>query len=120
MKKVLGGVLIAACLVLAVHFSFSSRAYNVILITIDTLRADHVSCLNPHALRTPNIDRIAEEGTLFTNAVSLIPITLPAHTSILTSRRPHEELLFDNGQFLQLNSPTISEILAKDNYQTAA
>src|SRR5436309_1198757 len=120
MKKIFGGFVVAVCLLLAIHFSFSRRAYNVVLITIDTLRADHVSCYNPHAQATPNIDRIADHGTLFTNAVSLIPITLPAHTSILTSRRPHEELLFDNGQFLQPNTPSISEILAREKYQTAA
>jgi Sulfatase len=120
MKKILGGLLVAVCLLVAIHLSFSRRNYNVILITIDTLRADHVSCYNPNARSTPNIDRIADHGTLFLNAVSLIPITLPAHTSIMTSRRPHEQLLFDNGQFLQLNTPTISEILSKEKYETAA
>ena len=65
MKKIFGGFVVAVCLLLAIHFSFSRRAYNVVLITIDTLRADHVSCYNPHAQPTPNIDRIADHGTRY-------------------------------------------------------
>src|SRR5262249_6540261 len=76
---------------------FSYRDYNVLLITIDTLRADYLSCYSSTAPATPNIDRIAHEGVLFTNAYSLIPITFPSHTAILTSHAPFEWHVFNNG-----------------------
>jgi membrane-anchored protein YejM (alkaline phosphatase superfamily) len=101
------------------HWIYSPRRYNVLLITIDTLRSDHLSCYNSRSAPTPNINRIAQEGVMFTNAHSLIPITLPAHTSILTSHRPHKESVFDNGNFFVGKSPLLSEILRKENYQTA-
>lgn len=76
-KKVAFILLLLATLIIAANLFFSYRDYSVILITIDTLRADHLSCYNPNAAPTPNIDSLAERGTMFTNAFSLIPITLP-------------------------------------------
>ena len=52
---------------------------NVLLISIDTCRADHLSCYGFGRETTPNIDNIARRGVLFENAVSPVPITLPAH-----------------------------------------
>ena len=54
----------------------------VILISIDTLRADHLSAYGYRAVQTPNIDAFAEQGTLFAHADSQIPLTLPSHASL--------------------------------------
>ncbi len=61
---------------------------NIILFSPDTLRADHLSCYGYKNIKTPNIDKIADEGVLFTNCVSHAPWTLPAFTSVLTSLYP--------------------------------
>src|SRR5215510_3838228 len=120
MKK----ILIAAAIILlifgAIHFYFSYRSYNIVLITIDTLRADFLSCYNPKAKRTQNIDLIARKGVLFRNAFTLIPITLPSHTSILTSRMPHDISLFTNGEIFNHKAvPMVTDFLKKKGYNTA-
>jgi arylsulfatase A-like enzyme len=120
MKKL---ILIAALLLLVpifLHSIYSFRRYNVILITIDTLRADYVHCYNPGAAPSPAIDRIAANGVLFSNAFTLIPITMPSHTSILTSRQPYELGLFNNGDRFDHRVPMISDLLKKKGYDTAA
>jgi len=53
----------------------ATRAPNIVLITIDTLRADRVSCYDSDLVETPNIDRFADEGVLFSNAASTVPFT---------------------------------------------
>jgi choline-sulfatase len=68
----------------------------VILISIDTLRADHLPAYGYQKVRTPNIDGLAAEGVLFENAYSHAPQTLPAHTSILSGQLPFEHGVRDN------------------------
>jgi len=58
---------------------------NILLIIIDTLRADHLGCYGYRGIKTPHIDRLAEEGILFTNATCQVPLTLPSHCSLLTT-----------------------------------
>jgi arylsulfatase A-like enzyme len=117
-KKVLFLGLFIAILVSLYGF-FSFRSMNVILITIDTLRHDYLSCYSREAPSTPVVDSIAREGVLFTNAHTQIPITLPAHSSIFTSLPPHELSVFNNGDILNDKVPVLAEILAKEGYQTA-
>ena len=62
----------------------------VILISIDTLRADHLPAYGYTRVRTPNIDALAAEGTVFERAYSHAPQTLPAHTALLSGRLPFE------------------------------
>jgi arylsulfatase A-like enzyme len=119
MKKLLPVILILIVILLP-HLLYSYRQYNVLLITIDTLRADHLSCYNPQASKTPNIDEMARAGTLFSNAYSLIPITLPAHTSIFTSRSPYESSVFNNGDMVGDKAPVLAVDLADAGYHTAA
>ncbi len=91
---------------------------NVVVITADTLRADHVSSYGYFAPTTPNIDRFAEEGILFTNAFSQIPHTPPSHWSIFTGLYPFRHGMFtpkDNGSGLQ----TLPGILKEKGYVTA-
>jgi arylsulfatase A-like enzyme len=70
---------------------------NVLLITVDTLRADHLSCYGYYLKTSPNIDRLASEGVRFTGAHTTIPLTGPAHLSLLTSRHPQEHGARRNG-----------------------
>src|SRR4030042_6954052 len=77
-----------------------ARPENVILITLDTQRADYISAYEPANAATPNIDFLAREGTLYRNAYSLIPITLPSHASLFFSEPPHQIRNYTNGQKL--------------------
>ena len=120
MKKIVPAVLLLGLLAFLPHAVYSYRDYNVLLITIDTLRSDFLSCYNPKASPTPNIDRLAKRGVAFKKAFTLIPITLPAHAAMLTSHPPHETNVFDNGHFFLHKTPLLSEILAKKNFKTAA
>jgi len=120
MKKIVISILLLCLLAFLPHIIYSYRDYNVLLITIDTLRSDFLSCYNPKASPTPNIDRLAKQAVLFRKAFTLIPITLPAHASMLTSHPPHETNLFDNGQVFLHKTPLLSEILSKKNFKTAA
>ena len=70
--------------------SYSSADGPIILISIDTLRADHLPAYGYTRVRTPNIDALAAAGTLFEHAYSHAPQTLPAHTSILSGQLPFE------------------------------
>ena len=63
-------------------------ALNVVLITIDTLRADHVGCYGYKQIKTPNIDGLAADGVRFERAFAVVPVTLPSHTSMLTGTYP--------------------------------
>ena len=61
---------------------------NVVLVTADTLRSDKLGCYGSANVATPNLDRLAEAGVLFENATTVTPLTLPAHSSILTGTFP--------------------------------
>jgi arylsulfatase A-like enzyme len=93
----------------------------IILISIDTCRADYLSCYGYSRQTTPNIDQIAEEGIVFKNALAPIPLTLPAHCSMLTGTYPLYHGVHDNldYSFAQFNT-TIAEILRTRGYATAA
>jgi len=58
---------------------------NVLLITVDTTRADRIGCYGRSSARTPTLDRLAREGTLFEHCTSCSPMTLPSHSSIMTA-----------------------------------
>src|SRR5436305_5555390 len=62
----------------------------VILISIDTLRADHLTAYGGRVVDTPAIDRLASDGILFENAYSHVPLTFPSHVSILTGQLPYQ------------------------------
>ena len=92
---------------------------SVILVTIDTLRADHVSYSGDSPVETPNIDRLAREGVRFDNAASTVPFTLPAHASIMTGAYPPQHGIRENvGYFLGDEPPTIAQSLAAAGRET--
>ena len=96
-------------------------AYNVVLITIDTLRPDHLACYGYASIETPYIDRLAESGTRFTQAFTPVPITLPAHTSLLTGMFPLATGVHDfMGNQVPPGTGTLARILHDHGYSTAA
>ena len=92
----------------------------VILISVDTLRADHLSCYGYKRLQTPNIDALAQGGTLFTQVSTQVPLTTPAHASLFTSTYPFVNGLEDNAQQLAPNTVTLARTVKSRGYQTAA
>ncbi len=93
---------------------------NVILLTLDTLRADHLSCYSPNQVQTPNLDRLAAAGALFETCISQTPLTLPAHTTILSGTYPLYHQVRDNGGFLVPDKlEMIGETLQQRHFATS-
>ncbi len=98
-----------------------SAKFNLCLITIDTLRPDRLSCYNKDHAITPNIDKLAERGALFTRAFAHTPTTLPSHTNILLGTTPLQHGVHDNSNFvIDEDLLTLAEHLKKYGYSTAA
>lgn len=96
------------------------RSCNVLLITIDTLRPDRLSCYGS-SNKTPNLDAIAQRGVLFQNAFTSVPLTFPAHTSILTGQYPVHTGIHNNGlEFFRQPEMLISTAFHKQGYRTGA
>jgi arylsulfatase A-like enzyme/predicted Zn-dependent protease len=94
---------------------------DVLLITVDTARADKFSYAGPSSVPTPNIDALAAEGTAFLQAVSPAPITLVAHASLLTGRLPIDHGVRNNGTYrLGPEAVSLAELLQERGYRTAA
>jgi arylsulfatase A-like enzyme/Tfp pilus assembly protein PilF len=94
---------------------------SVLLITCDTTRADHIGAYGAEYAQTPNLDRLAADGILYEQAVSVAPITLVAHTSIHTGLYPPQTGVRNNG--LHRAAPellTLAERLKARGYRTAA
>jgi arylsulfatase A-like enzyme len=93
----------------------------VLLVTIDTLRADRVGAYGDAAARTPRLDALAREGTLFEAAFSPVPLTLPAHATLFTGLLPPQHGVRGNGSFaLGPGPPTLAEALKRRGLATAA
>ena len=94
---------------------------NIILITLDTLRSDRLSCYGSEHVDTPNIDALAREGVRFANAASTVPFTLPAHSSMMTGTYPPYHGVRENvGAVLGDDLPTLAERLGDGGWATAA
>jgi choline-sulfatase len=93
---------------------------DVFLITIDTLRADHVHCYGYNGVQTPALDGLAHDGVRFTQAFTASPITNTSHASILTGLLPGSHGVTDFAVPLSSAHPTIAELLKKQGYHTAA
>jgi arylsulfatase A-like enzyme/Tfp pilus assembly protein PilF len=119
--------LIASAFIIAlspVLSTFSCRRAerpNILIITIDTLRADRLGCYGFTLARTPAIDKLAGESVRFTDAISSAPITMPAHSSIFTGLFPPAHGVRDNGAYaLGENAVTLAERLRDAGYTTHA
>jgi choline-sulfatase len=118
---------LAACAWLAVAFGCANaiatgpqQPVPVILVSIDTLRADHLSVYGYRKIHTPNIDSFAQGGTLFTQVESQIPLTLPSHTSLFTSTYPFVNHIEENGEHVPPGTVTLASLLRARGYRTGA
>lgn len=98
----------------------SAAKPNLLLITIDTLRADRVGAYGRQDARTPNLDALAQKSLLFEQAFCQAPLTLPSHTSLLTGRYPFHHGVRDNAGALSERETTLAEILKQNGYHTYA
>ncbi len=118
-------ILISVC----VFFNFLKAAnkvrkdgnLNVLLVTLDTTRADRIGCYGYEKAKTPNLDLLASKGVRFANAYCQVPLTLPSHCSILTGTYPIYHRVHNNGfYFLNSDYLTLAEILKDKGFKTAA
>src|SRR5713101_5612158 len=94
---------------------------SVILITIDTLRADHVGCYGAQTVKTPTLDTLARDGVVFERAISQVPLTWPSHAVILTGTYPFQNGVQDfTGQPLAQQFRSVSQAFQKAGYATGA
>ena len=125
-------VLLAGALVVSVAAAGSSRrlgapetpppkdAANLLLITMDTTRADRLGAYGGPPGLTPNLDRLAASGLIFEHAYCPMPLTGPSHASLLTGLTPRENAVVQNGVPLGTDSPTMAEVLRSRGYRTGA
>ena len=124
-----GGVMAAAALALMLAGcgrepakpAAGPRPRHLVLVTIDTLRADRLGAYGSTTVPTPALDRLAREGVRALDATAHVPITRPAHASLLTGLLPAEHGLRDNVSLpLAAAVPTLAEILSAHGFSTAA
>src|SRR6266567_9280781 len=118
---------ILLCLLLLVGWNFARNTPpkptsqpDVFLVTIDTLRADHVHCYGYDRVQTPALDTLAKNGIRFSQAFTPSPITNTSHTTILTGLLPSVHGVTDFAIPLAPTHPTWAELLKKNGYHTAA
>src|SRR5215212_6946424 len=98
-----------------------SKDTPVILISIDTLRSDHLPAYGYDRVSTPHIDEFRKDAILYERAYSHCPLTLPSHATILTGQLPSANGIRDNvGYRLEAKVPTLAELLKKNGYATGA
>ncbi len=93
---------------------------SIVLISVDTLRADHLSCYGYRRIATPHLDALARGGTLFSAVSSQVPLTFPSHASLFTSTYPFFNGIEDNGETLRPNALTLATVLKAHGYHTGA
>ncbi|MGD9346686.1 MAG: sulfatase-like hydrolase/transferase, partial [Candidatus Aminicenantes bacterium] len=94
---------------------------NIVIVTLDTLRADRLGCYGYEKAETPHLDEIARMGVKFENTVCQSPLTLPSHASIFTGLYPLYHQIRDNGAYyLDERFQTLAEIFKEKSYNTAA
>lgn len=99
----------------------SSRFDRAILVTIDTLRADHVGVYGSERARTATLDGLARRGVRFEHAIAPVPVTLPSHTSLMTGLQPPSHGVRHNGMFaLEEDVPVLAEQMRSAGFATAA
>lgn len=124
-SRLMGQVFVVALVALAVGYAawmrLRARRPNVLLVTVDTLRADHLGCYGRSEASTPALDALARRGVRFENAHAAVPITGPSHATILTGLYPPVHGVRDNVNFvLDSRHRTLASRLKKEGYRTAA
>ncbi|HXK04887.1 MAG TPA: sulfatase-like hydrolase/transferase [Verrucomicrobiae bacterium] len=117
-------LLLAALLILGACKSASAppaRRLNLLLVTIDTLRADRLGCYGYSQIETPNLDQLARRGVLFENGVAPAPLTAPSHASMMTGLYPTVHKVRNTGGFtLSPANTTLASVLQGQGWDTAA
>ena len=93
---------------------------SVILISVDSLRADHLSCYGYRRASTPHIDAMVRGATIFTQVSSQVTLTLPSHASLLTSTYPFADGVQDNAVQLGPDAVMLATVLKSHGYRTGA
>src|SRR5262245_37262691 len=94
--------------------------HNVLLITMDTTRADRLGCYGYASAQTPNLDALAHSGTRFNDAFTHVPLTRPSHACILTGTLPYHHGIWSNGPYrLEPKWVTLAESFKTAGYKTA-
>lgn len=122
-QAVVAGLLIITVVSVFVWLRGTSRepSLNVLLITLDTTRADRIGAYGYEQAHTPVLDQLARDGVLFERAISPAPLTLPAHASLFTGLYPPEHGLRTNGYgSLPESNQVLSEILSQAGFDTSA
>ena len=104
----------------SVSSTLTSQPTNVILLTIDTLRADHLSFHGYERDTSPNLRALADRSIVFENAVSQRTFTAPALATVLTGTYPPTHKTYDNQSHLRLTNVTLAEMMQSEGYHTAA
>jgi len=105
---------------LFVHSVSAAEKPPVILISIDTLRADHLGAYGYTKVRTPNIDSFGDKGTIYLRIDSQIPLTMPSHASLMTSTYPFENRVEENSESVPPGATTLASVLHTNGYRTSA
>ncbi|MCX6565493.1 MAG: sulfatase-like hydrolase/transferase, partial [Candidatus Aminicenantes bacterium] len=113
---------VAAAVAIQSGCSPDRKPANVVFITLDTFRGDHLGALSGGRAATPALDGLTARGILFENAWSPIPITLPAHKSIFFGQPPHALASYNNGQTVaaRRDRPSFVQAFRKKGFVTAA
>ena len=114
-------LLMASALMSASAVAAPGSATNVVVITIDTLRADHLGCYGYKQIHTPVMDALAADSTRFERAYTSVPVTLPSHTGIFTGTYPMLSGMHDfAANKLNPTQPTLASVLKEQGYTTGA
>jgi len=124
-KRILSFIIIFTGLIFAncPHLDSDTKQenLNVLLISIDTIRPDRISCYSPKYLKTPHIDALAAKGVLFEGAIAHNPLTLPSHVNILAGTTPLDHGVHENTKFILTEDfLTLTEYLKERGYSTGA
>jgi arylsulfatase A-like enzyme/Flp pilus assembly protein TadD len=104
-----------------IHPARSGKGFNLLLVTIDTVRADHIGVYGYHSAETPTLDRLAASGVRLADVSSPVPLTAPAHASILTGLLPPRHGVRNNGaEGLAPTTRTLATRLAAAGYRTGS
>lgn len=113
--------LAAVCVCPGRLFAADTPPVNVVVITIDTLRADHLGCYGYKQIRTPNIDALAGDAVKFDRAYTPVPVTLPSHSAMFTGTYPPLSGMHDfSANVLSPQQPTLATVLKQNGYTTGA
>jgi len=117
LRNLLVAVLLSAGIVFA---NPAPPPANIILITLDTIRADRMGFLGSKAGLTPNLDSLARQAVVFSRAYAHVPLTTPSHATILTGTYPQFSHIADLGDALAKEIPFLPDVLHQRGYTTAA